>query len=352
MVTFLQSLPSFSFSSTVPNLIVDSNGKVVEIIVKTRSSVGDWRVVLDEKYSGKADGTVELTALSDIADILTRTTRRIEMSVTAIIDGETANTTGIVLRGNVDVDTPANDWLQNHFLTTLTGVKVTAPGRKELLHAFTPEREGTVTATVLVHGEVTSRSDNIVASEVKDGIAVFNVGSDVVASLLDIPVDTIVEYTFTLQSRSQTFRVLKDEVAPSAALQFVNSFGCIEYLYCAATRTAKTDITRSSMRTSGRLRNYRLQENKTFSLLSGHLTDGMVEWAQEVLRSLQVFLCMEGRVWREVVITDSKSEISNADDEWAAIELSYAYSQKQHNILYGTGSDSGIFDETFDETFE
>ena len=53
---------------------------------------------------------------------------------------------------------------------------------------------------------------------------------------------------------------------------------------------------------------------------------------------------------KEVVITDSKSELSNDDDELPRFTFSYQYAQRIQNVLQ-MNRVGRIFDNTFDHTF-
>ena len=53
---------------------------------------------------------------------------------------------------------------------------------------------------------------------------------------------------------------------------------------------------------------------------------------------------------REVVVSDSKSEITNEDDNMPAFEFTYTYAQRIHNVMEPTRA-GRIFDNTFDHTF-
>ena len=55
-------------------------------------------------------------------------------------------------------------------------------------------------------------------------------------------------------------------------------------------------------------------------------------------------------VGKEVVITDSKSEVSNTDDNMSRFTFDYQYSQMNHNVV-DLGRAGRIFDNTFDYTF-
>ena len=56
-------------------------------------------------------------------------------------------------------------------------------------------------------------------------------------------------------------------------------------------------------------------------------------------------------VGKEVTLTESKSEVSNLDDEIARFTFSYQYAQRIHNVI-DLQRAGRIFDNTFDNTFD
>ena len=52
----------------------------------------------------------------------------------------------------------------------------------------------------------------------------------------------------------------------------------------------------------------------------------------------------------QVVISESKSTVTNEDDDMPSFEFSYVYAQRIHNVMQRTHA-GRIFDNTFDHTF-
>ena len=52
-----------------------------------------------------------------------------------------------------------------------------------------------------------------------------------------------------------------------------------------------------------------------------------------------------------MTLTESKSEVSNLDDEIARFTFSYQYAQRIHNVI-DLQRAGRIFDNTFDNTFD
>ena len=164
-------------------------------------------------------------------------------------------------------------------------------------------------------------------------------------------------YTVTAGSRRQRFEMDLSEPDCAPILEFYNSFGVWEYIYCTGTHQVSPDYKRSAARIGGMLRNYRIEETRTFKADTGIMNTAMAAWADELFRSPEVYVVnvIDGSVTssdggKEVVITDSKSENSNDDDHMPRFSFSYQYAQRIHNVLQ-MNRVGRIFDNTFDHTF-
>ena len=162
---------------------------------------------------------------------------------------------------------------------------------------------------------------------------------------------------YDVQAGARSFRFAIDFDEPDCApvLVFVNSFGVEELLYCTGTHTVAPTYKRDSGYIGRYNRNYNIVETRQFKADTGIMTFAMANWADELLRSQEVhvvnFKDGHPNVGKEVTITDSKSEYSNADDELPRFTFTYQYAQRNHNVVDVLRS-GRIFDNTFDNTFE
>ncbi len=271
------------------------------------------------------------------------------LNASGVASGAASSANATILFSRADVGVSAQEFYSSYFLSILQGTKITALGRLEYLHYY-----GNDTASV--------------TAEYADGTtAVFvptQSGGSSVYTQLEVSPDNYVQqdkqlvaYTVTAGSRSQRFEIdfLKPDCAP--ILEFYNSFGVWELLYCTGKHTVSPDYKRSSARVGSMLRNYRIEETRTFKADTGVLNTAMANWVDDLFRSDLVYVVnvINGQVTstdggREVVITDSKSDISNEDDFMPRFTFSYQYSQRIHNVLQ-LNRVGRIFDNTFDHTF-
>ncbi len=352
MATLVSSPPELCFSSNVADIVFRTDypsGTVVLDIV----AAGTRRNILTELVYADAEKNVTFGDLSTLLEGYARQHLQVTMECSFTdTEGTVSISPVTVLYALADVGTTASDFTTNHFLTILNGEKLTAIGRKEYLSAYNVTSVS-VTASVLRSGAVTTVTGTLPYDSQAGTTLVytFDVSPDNISTLLSlVSTDTLLSYEVSAGNRVQQFRVVTDEVPPAPSLIFANSFGCLEFLHCVGTHKKESKYDRQSTRIHGLMRNYRVTENRQFTANTGWLNTAMADWADDLFRSEEVLLWVENAEGLAVVITDSKSEISNEDDHRPAFEFTYTYAQRIHNVMQPLRA-GRIFDNTFDRTF-
>ena len=290
-------------------------------------------------------GFITLTELGELLEPYAR--KQLVCSVTITADSSSATFT--ILFARADVGVSAAEFYAGHFLTTLQGPKVTALGRREVLWYY-----GSGTASVSAeYGDGTTGTFS--ATVIGSGSTYTCI--DVSPSKFTAQDKQLAAYTVTLGSRSQRFEI--DFSGPDCApiLEFYNSFGVWELIYCTGTHQVSPEYKRSTARIGGLLMSYKIEETRVFKADTGILNTAMANWAEELFRSDEVYVVnvINGNVvsadgGKLVVITDSKSDISNDDDFMPRFTFSYQYAQRIQNVMQ-MNRVGRIFDNTFDHTF-
>ena len=328
------------FTSGMPDVILSGTDGTSQQVTITC----DGEQLLQETM-WPAGNAITLTELGALLEPYAR--KQLVCSVT--ISADSAASTFTVLYAMADVGISAQEFYGGYFLSVLMGTKVTARGRRELLWYY-----GSGSASVAAEYDDGS-ADSYTASAA---------GGSNTYTCIDVSPDNyaregkqLVAYTVTAGSRRQRFEMDLSEPDCAPILEFYNSFGVWEYIYCTGTHEVNPDYKRSSARIGGRLRNYRIEETRTFKADTGILNRAMADWADELFRSDEVYVVnvVNGSVvsadgGKEVVITDSKSSRTNDDDHMARFTFSYQYAQRIHNVLQ-MNRVGRIFDNTFDHTF-
>lgn len=328
------------FTSGMPDVTIPGTDGTKQLVC-----VNCDGVELMEEWLWPVSGRITLTELGELLEPYAR--KSLVCFVTITADNTTSSCT--VLYAMADVGIDADNFYNNYFLSVLMGTKITAAGRRELLWYY--------------------GSDNaVVTAEYDDGttgtFTASAIGGSSTYTCIDVSPDNfkasgkqLVAYTVKAGSRRQRFEMDFTEPDCAPILEFYNSFGVWEYIYCTGTHEVSPDYKRSSARIGGHLRNYKIEETRTFKADTGILNTAMADWADELFRSDEVYVVnvIGGSVTsadggKEVVITESKSNRTNEDDHLPRFTFSYQYAQRIHNVLQ-MNRVGRIFDNTFDHTF-
>ena len=367
MIALVSSLSGVYFSSAIPDLSFSIDGEQARVAfavdgtiiynetlhpIDSRITIGDLTGMLSLYAERRLsiEVTVDITEQNvtkgeDTTFELFGQTHTIP-GATTVTDADSRQLTFSVFFCRVDVGTSAAEFYNKHFLSILGGTKITALGRLEYLHYLGTD---SASCTALY-------SDNTTATftpQVIGGNSRYTT-LDVSPGRFQSADKELVSYTVRAGERVQRFEL--DPTIPDCApiLLFDISFGVQELLYCTGTHKVAPEYKRSSARINGLLRNYEIEETRVFHADTGILNTAMANWADELFRSHEVYVVniYDGNptVGKEMIITDSKSEYDNNDDNMPRFTFSYQYAQRIHNVV-DLKREGRIFDNTFDHTF-
>lgn len=293
-----------------------------------------------------------------IADAARRTVvATCQISIAELTGGSQSDSwsnTFTVYYSTVDVNMSCQAFLDSYFLTLLDGAKLTQLGHREYLHAAgsdcsTPQvvaryYDGTsqvVTATM---------ATDATSVRTVNGITTFDVSPD---RYYDESKGSLFAYTVTVGKRVQEYQIDHTKAVADPVLLFTNSFGCQEIFYCLGRKKIAPTFERKQAVISGKRVNYSVKETRTFEGDTGVIPPSMAHFAEDLLRSDEVYLFREHVQDKEVTFTDSKSERTNEDDDLAEFTFSYQYAQRVQNVIFKNSENTGgrIFDDSFDDTF-
>lgn len=329
----IRALRSVEFSSTLPDLKIDASDKtLVEVKI-------DGETIFSE-YLWPVNGQIILEELHDLVEPYCD----LRQTVTLEVNGESA--TVVCCHADFGEET-AEHYLDHHFLSILQGKKTTALGRLEILPVQGVGMSATCTAT---YSDGTTATFEVGAYLVQSHFTEY----DVSPSHFVTVGKTLTSYTVSVGSRTQEYEL--DLAQPDCApiLIFENSFGVEEVVYCTGLHKVTPSYKRSAAYIGRHQRNYRIDETRAFKADTGPLTTAMANWLDDLFRSrfVRVANLYDGSVVpdKEVLITDSKSEMSNDDAEIPRFSFTYQYAQRNHNVVQMQRA-GRIFDNTFDNTF-
>lgn len=350
MATVIRQPGTFCFSSDISDIVFGTNDESAELVLTLKCGSARIELLSEIVYSDLSH-QVSVVDISSMVEVFARQHQKVvlECSLTDS-QGKCSISAVTVLFAMVDVGQSAQSFVDSHFLTILDGEKITAMGRDERLYGYGVSQLNVICDVMSGTGRIESKTCTLRSSSSSGGVSQFNVSPTRVASALGIS-GGLIGYRCEAGARVQKFMVVDDDHMPAPSLVFTNSFGCQEFLHCVGTHTKTSDYTRSTARIRGRVRNIRIEENRQFKANTGWLNRAMADWADDLFRSQEVYLWVDGSTGREVIITDSKSDISNDDNDMPAFEFTYSYVQRIHNVMQPKHA-GRVFDNTFDSTFQ
>ena len=350
-MTLTQTLSGVYFSSNVPDVKMSTDGVRVLVTIK----VDSVEIYCEHLYP--VGGVVTLAELSNLFTPYARQKLLIDVGITmqdlnsndsvlaaASAECQVAYCAAEIIRGNEHIT--AETFYNERFLTLLQGSKFTGPGRLEYLHYLSSIEPD----CMAYYSDGTSKAFKPPVVATNGRFTTIDCSPDLFKR------DNTMPYYYDISVESREFRFYVEPVGnPSPALLFVNSFGVEELLYCRGIHKVSPSYQRDSTYIEGKLNNYNIVETRKFEADTGYLSTEMAAWADDLFRSDEVRIVTfhggEPVVGKEVVITESKSEVTNKDDDMAKFTFTYQYAQRNHNIVQ-YAMEGRIFDHIFDNTFD
>lgn len=343
MITVISGFDqSVYFSSCVPDVAFSLTSDSASVVM----NVDEETVYSETLYA--VGGIVNLRDLVIIVSPYARRRLQVyfELTVTEKDTGDTLSLSAKVLYCRAEIGMEAYTFVSKYFLSVLMGTKTTSIGRLEYLHYWGDDKpsveatysDGTVETLVPRFASSSPHFTTI----------------DVSPAQFQIDSRKLVSYNVRAGMRSQRFDL--DLSSPDCApvLLFVNAFGCEELAYCTGTHSVAPTYKRSSAYLDGLRKNYQIEETRNFKADTGCLNMAMASWFDELFRSdyIRVVNFYDGtpQPGKEIIVTESKSEYSNEDDELPRFTFTYQYAQRNHQVLDFARA-GRIFDNTFDYTF-
>ena len=253
-----------------------------------------------------------------------------------------------LIQSRTRVSMPANDFLDSHFLSSVTSGRNTTLNRKEMVTLLSPTEAVDVTATcVYANGGMCVPQSVQLASALAAG-QVHEV--DCSPSLLvNDALGELVQYTINAGQRLMTYRVSPTQTH-RLALLMRNNFGAWEPCYFQGMNEHDPKITRELALVAGSVRPLKIDEEDICKSYTGPLRPGAVQLFRDLARAYEVMLLDGGVATDPVVISDA--EVKHTDDDGSLPAFTFSWRRAAHtSAMFDVPVIPRIFDDTFDETF-
>ena len=356
------------FSKAVPDIIMTKSGTDTFILLELKK---DATVILSEKYMFDANNSLRVREIGSIfekylsANALTSApvTSNVERSSALVgsfsakitLGAEVHTTTFTVLKCDAEISVDALPWCATNFLTRSFRQKCTAKERTEYLSFFQKASFGTITIHCkLFYGanlEIEFTMGTI-ASVSADTITTINTSINRLISTAGLTTATrIYQAHIWLTGTSYTSSVygyLVDESTTRNQTQFgfINCFGVPETF----TATGKVENKKTAEYNQANIASHYRKITQNFvsekTINSGYLSAQEMTWIDDFICSNNVSLIAIGEPITLVGIDKVESSINKLQ------YFTFGYRSAKNNHLQFINANSGVFDETFDTTFE
>lgn len=252
------------------------------------------------------------------------------------------------IQSRTRVSMPANEFLDSHFLSSVTSGRDTTMDRKEMVTLLSPTEAVDVTATcVYANGETCVPQSVQLASALAAG-QVHEVDCSP-RLLVNDALGELVQYTINAGQRLMTYRVSPTQTH-RLALLMRNNFGAWEPCYFHGMNEHDPKITRELALVAGSVRPLKIDVEDTCKSYTGPLRPGAVQLFRDLARAYDVMLLDGGVATDPVVISDA--EVKHTDDDGSLPAFTFSWRRAAHtSAMFDVPVIPRIFDDTFDETF-
>ena len=369
----IQKPEGYCFEKNIPDIVLQKQN--AETAVDITLKLGE-AVILEENYKFDADGFITVRRLDEIVSAyLTAQTSIVSGNIitTGLIQAFTFNldsgddNTFSVFRCEADMPTGLNaeTFAAENFLIRLPREKRTATNRNEYLTFIHFDNYGDVIVKYKAYyisstGVYSEKTGNFltIAAGTGDRHVTFNASLAAVRTAAALPAEEILQYdlwftesTLSIQSNAFTFLPDPNHYRDKKYFVFENSFGVLETFTAAGTTENKISNEYNLANIQSRYRKTTQDFVSEKTCNTGFLSTDEMEWLNDLLLSYNVGFYLPGisGISEELTLTGHDKTDT---DENVLQAFKFNYRRAKNNHLQFAAAAAGIFDTTFDSTFE
>ena len=348
------------FQKSVPDIILTKNAGLTSATFKLK--VGGVSVLL-ETYLYDVNDKIYIRNIFEVCEKYLNSDNLIQLFTYDLTDaGGTVSYSFTALKCDADMTVDANTWTAQNFLTRTYREKRTSKSRNEYLSFLQKHSYGTLTVHFRVvyysvdHWTEATGTLATIASAATTKITTFNASMGALVTAAGLATDTeIIQYDIWItgtgvETARYTFLPDFNQYRNLKHFVFVNCFGVLETF----TATGRTDAKKTAELNMGNIDNRYRKITQDFvnekTVNSGFLSAEEMEWIDDLILSFAIYTYTPGITGSDEEITITNFEKTDTD----ANELqsfSFNYRRSKNNHLQFMIAARGIFDDTFDDTF-
>lgn len=350
-------VPTYAFTNQFPNITVTGTAKE-KLLVSLQ--IGGNRVLENEIYHFDTDGIATLRFLGDLLEKYfydaTYDIRRFAMNAvfTFTSSGQTINKTVAVYfcRSYVSGDRLTPDMLRSMPLCRSQLKHTLADAKEYLSFVSTTGKSVLADITYKSGGRMTTKIISLYDFPTSDAFSTVDVSYTAIKSQLntaDIPVFWDV-YITGKNDRKVRYWLDKPASFPPTTFIFQNDFGGVESFVCRGIKKTETQNERETGVLAGRSFISRQTSLRSFTINTGTLDEDQKESLVSLLNSNSLMV-LQDNIAIPVIISGENMSLHNFRSKLPTAEFTYTYSAR-NLTTYKYNRDKGIFDYTFDNSFE
>lgn len=360
------------FQNSIPDIVCENPGSetVLSFELKYNSEL-----ILSEDYEFDTVGVVRIRDLKTICAMYLENNSTVVATDLASISGLVGLFTVVITCGTVtisfefsvlkcDAQMPAGldagTWTDKNFLSRSYLQKRTAINRQEYLSFLSKQKWGQLTLNYKItyqSDSIAEKSGTLITIPSAEGIIhTMNVSLLKLMAAAELDAERVLTYEVwmsgtDLESNHYTFFPDYSVYRDKTNLIFINSFGVLETFTATGRIPVKKTQDISLANIEGRYRKTTQYFVAEKTIYTGHISKMEFDWLDDLLLSYSTGLYTPGTsgMSEEITITSIDVNDTGAND---LKSFSFTYKNAENNHLNFAVSARGIFDETFDETFE
>ena len=351
---------SIYFQKSVPDIILAQNNAETSVTFELKKGTD---VILTETYLYDADAAIIIRDIYKVIEAYLSAENLIQAFSYTLTENATTHTvTFTALKCEADMTVDADSWTAQNFLTRSYREKRTSKSRNEYLSFLQKTSYGTLTVHFRVvyysvdHWAEATGTLATIAAAATTQVTTFNASMGALVTAAGLATDSeIIQYDiwitgtgvetarYTFLSDFNQYRNLKHFV-------FVNCFGVLETF----TATGRTDAKKTAELNMGNIDNRYRKITQDFvnekTVNSGFLSAEEMEWIDDLILSFAVSTYTPGVTGsdEEITITNFEKTDTEANELYS---FSFMIRRAKNNHRQFVNAAKGIFDDTFDETY-
>lgn len=276
---------------------------------------------------------------------------------------QTFSFTALKCEADMPTTVTPDNFLLNNFLTRLPREKRTATNENEYLSFLHAADLGEVKIGYKIYyllADQVAEMDGYLYTFAEVGtseIKTFNASVAVVRAAANLPTQYIYNYAIWFESAeyahtSHYFTMIMADVYHRSKKRFVfeNSFGVLETFTCTGQSETKKQVELGMANIQNRYRKIAQSFVAETTISSGFISEDEAEWLDDLLLSYNIAIYTPGvsGANEEVALVSADKTDTNTNDLKG---FTFVYRRAKNNHLEFTAAARGIFDETFDNTF-